>query len=301
MLTLPALAALRRRWPGAYVELVGYPHIAGLATAGRLVDRTTSLDGAQVARLFSLRPELPEEQVGYIRSFDVIVSYLYDPDGTVSRNLRGAGARQVIYGPPRPVAGHAVEHLMRPLEALAIYPDGEEAPRLLLTEEARDRGRGRVASVGERVLALHPGSGDPGKNWPLAGFLAVADRASRHGLSPVFIVGEADVEIAGRLEAAGEGVPVLSGLSLVEVAESLAACTAYVGNDSGITHLAAALGIPVAGLFGPTDPAVWGPRGEKVRIVSARQRTTESMAEIRADHVVDILVAAIGRGSIVSA
>lgn len=62
VVTLPAIRLLRERWPDAYIDLVGYPHITSLAVAGGLVDRVTSLDGADIARLFSLRPDLPDGQ-----------------------------------------------------------------------------------------------------------------------------------------------------------------------------------------------------------------------------------------------
>ncbi|NQT91944.1 MAG: hypothetical protein HQ559_04215, partial [Lentisphaerae bacterium] len=77
VLTLPALRLLRERWPDAHIELVGYPHVASLADAGGLVDRVRSLDSADIARLFSLRPDLPASQREYLSSFHIVLSYLY--------------------------------------------------------------------------------------------------------------------------------------------------------------------------------------------------------------------------------
>jgi heptosyltransferase-2 len=225
-----------------------------------------------VARLFSLRPNVSTEQAVYLRGFDLIISYLYDPDGTVKRNMLAVGARQVVHGSPIVERTHAVEHLMKPLEELAIYPEGEACPRAELSPEQARRGRRRLEAFGERVIAIHPGSGSARKNWPLAGFCELAGILRAEGMGvPVFTVGEADVELERELARRGSNVAVLRGCSLPELAEALGACRGYVGNDSGVTHLAAAVGTPVVALFGPTDPRLWAPRGRNVRVVPAPQ------------------------------
>jgi ADP-heptose:LPS heptosyltransferase len=66
-------------------------------------------------------------------------------------------------------------------------------------------------------------------------------------------------------------------LPLLAIAQALTACSAFIGNDSGITHLAAAVGARVVALYGPTDPALWGPRGTDVRVLSAANRRLESI------------------------
>lgn len=271
VVTLPALAALRERWPDAFVEVVGYPHIAGLAQAGGLADRVTSLHGANIARFFSLRPEFPEEQVEWIRSFDFILTYLHDPDGLVMDNLKRAGARTVLYGSPLVTEGHAVDHLMKPLESLAIYSTAA-VPRLNLGAGAADAGRVLLAARGVTgpFAVLHPGSGSPRKNRPLSEFLESARRLQgERQLTPVFLTGEADAGVARELEQASTPYLHLQDIPLMNVAELLSAASHYVGNDSGITHLAAALGTPTDALFGPTDPAQWSPRGPHVRIQKA--------------------------------
>ncbi|MCX6997650.1 MAG: glycosyltransferase family 9 protein [Kiritimatiellaeota bacterium] len=270
ILTLPALQKLRARWPTAYIELVGYPHIADLALAGGLVERVVSLDKAEMARFFARGTRFTGAQREHVQSFDLVVSYLHDPDDVVRQNLLMAGARQVIYGSPLLRAGHAIEQFLQPLETLALYAEGAERPQLALRAELRQRGRDGLAARGLRgpVLAVHPGSGSPHKNWPADRFIALI-RALRDDLAPLLVLGEADQPLAPVLARELPDVAVLTGCALVEVAAVLAACRAYVGNDSGITHLAAALGLPVVALFGPTDPEAWGPRGPAVRIVQA--------------------------------
>ena len=106
-------------------------------------------------------------------------------------------------------------------------------------------------------------------------------------MTPVFIMGEADADLAHELNRKKCQVPVLPGGSLVELAEWLSACAAYVGNDSGVTHIAASLGIPVVALFGSTNPDLWGPRGPNVKIL---QGTSETLAGLPVDDVLKSLL-----------
>jgi heptosyltransferase-2 len=269
IVTLPALAALRRRWPDAYIELVGYPHIAELARIGGLVDRIASLHGAGIARFFGLRPAFPDEQRAYIRSFDLIFNYFHDPDETVRTNLETAGARQVISGSPIVRDRHAVDHLLKPLESLAIYEAGA-APALKWPADERAEGRARLEALAPGVTwILHPGSGSPKKNWPIGHFIEAARRLRADGRAVVFLLGEADEQPREALARNAPEFPRLEGLSVREAAQTLSAASGYLGNDSGITHLAAALGVRTVALFGPSDPARWAPRGEHVNVLRA--------------------------------
>lgn len=281
ILTLPALAALRRQWPDAYIELTGYPHIAELAVAGGLVDKVVSLESANIARYFAFDAVIEESQACYIKSFDLIISYLYDPGGTVKENMLKAGARQVIYGSPMIAAGHAIDILMKPLETLAIYPEGTEFSRLTLVGMHREKGVVRRKRVGEKVVAIHPGSGSSKKNWPLVSFIQLAERLrAESGCTPVFTLGEADGEIAVELDRIRCDIPIVSSLPLIELAEFLSACVGYVGNDSGITHLAASLGLPVVAVFGPTDPEIWAPRGPNIKVIQANGSGLDDLRRI---------------------
>lgn len=289
VLTLPALQALRRRWPDAHIELVGYPHIVRLAEAGGLVQRIHSLDRAGIARFFALYPQLEESLQSFIASFDIVLSYLHDPDGCVRLNLLSTGVRHVLYISPVGPTCHASDHLLKPLESLAIYESGLAA-ELVLAPSARSAGGTRLARLGVQpgALAVHAGSGSPQKIWPVDGFIEVARRAAAGGRPLLFLLGEADAAIAPRIHAAARemGIPVLEDAELVDVAGVLANCGAFVGNDSGITHLAAALNLAVVGVFGPTDAAIWAPRGPRVRIVQS--------PDGRLDHVtVDQVMAAL--------
>ena len=268
--TLPVLLALRGHWPRTHIELIAYPRTGALALAAGLVDRVVSLDDGQTARLFAHPPALSEDQRAHVRSFHVVLSLLHDPDHRVRENLLTAGAGRVITGTPILSDTHAVPHLMKPLEALGIRYRGDPPlldlpPRDLVFGARWLGGRGL-----RRPVAIHPGSGSAAKNWPLARYQGIAQRLTTSGRGqPFFILGEAEADIAPALRDAEVHHPILEGRELLDVASAIAQAAAFVGNDSGISHLASSLGRPVVALFGPSNPAHWAPRGPRVRILQA--------------------------------
>ncbi len=280
IVTLPVLAALRRRWPNAYMELVGYPYIAELAQRAGLVDRVTSLHGAGIARFFALRPEIPDDQRAHMRSFELVFNFFHDPEETVHINLETAGAQQVISASPLVADLHAVDHFLKPLERLALY-EGGAIPSLTLPGADIAAGRARLEALtrGRPAWIFHPGSGSPKKNWPLGRFMELARRirdAGRH--APAFLVGEADAEARDGLARNAPDLPMLEGLSVCEAARVLAAADGYTGNDSGISHLAAAVGARTVALFGPSRADLWAPRGPRVRVVQAPDGRLDQLA-----------------------
>ncbi len=261
IMTLPALAALRQRWPDAYIELAGYPRTARLAWNAGIINRFVSLDNAGMAGFFSYRPKIPAEQAAYLKLFDLVVSYLYDPDEILALNMRMAGVKNFVRGDPMVKDIHAVEYLFKPLAELAIYPEGAEYPVLPVTPDQAERGR-QIIKTDRPVLLLHPGSGSLRKNWPLENFAALAEAVAESGeLSPVFLFGEADDAVRSAYAAAEYAWPCREGLDLTQVCDLISACRAFAGNDSGITHLAAAAGIPTVAVYGPSDHTSWGLRG----------------------------------------
>lgn len=148
--------------------------------------------------------------------------------------------------------------------------------------------RKAAGDADRNVVAIHPGSGSAKKNWPARRFGTLARRLRDEcGFVPVFIFGEADSDVKSALAGVLQEFSDLPGCDLLDLASVLSVCRGYVGNDSGITHLAAALGIPAVALFGPTDPAVWGPRGSNVRIVRAPGFPASRMADIDPGLVLD--------------
>ena len=268
--TLPAIAALRDRWPEAQLEILGYPHIAELANGRRYADALRSIEARAMAGFFVPNGILDPAWMEYFGSFNVVISYLFDPDEVFSANVRRCGVKQFIPASPKPRDLPAVEHYCRPLEKLAIYVE-QPVPRVYPSEADRQAAGKFLAPFGrERIAALHPGSGSDKKNWPVEKFAALARWfVDELALQLVIVRGEADADVVGKLVAALAPRPVTltTGLKLVELAGVLERCAVFAGNDSGITHLAAAVGTPTVAMFGPVSVPIWEPCGDRVRVV----------------------------------
>jgi heptosyltransferase-3 len=263
ILTLPAIAALRQRFPGACLEVLGYPHIAQLAMAGGMVDGLQPIEARGLATFFASDGELDNDFADYFSEFDLIVSYLYDPDGIFRMNIGRCTSAQFIQGPHRPDEDetvHASKVYLQPLERLAIF-DADPVPRLSLNARPSMLHR----------LALHPGSGSESKNWPEENWAKFLEHLVNSTSLNLFLVGgEAEGE---RLQRLARTLPperreVAQSLPLVELAQKLQVCTAFVGHHSGISHLAAALGLPCLVLWADTVEEVWRPQGEHVRVLN---------------------------------
>ena len=265
ILTLPAIAALRRRFPKAAIEVLGNPGVAVLAQAGGLADSVRSIEAAGLAGFFMRGGPLDPDVARRLAGFELIVSYLSDPGGDFEANVRRCSAARFVACPNRPdeSAGmHASWSLLAPLASLGITA-ADPIPRLEIAG----------APTGRRILALHPGSGSEAKNWPEAGWAALAVRILRETDFDLLLVGgEAEKGRPGRIAA---GLPVgrvdvADGLPLVELAGRLRSCAAFAGHDSGISHLAGALGIPCLLLWGETNAEVWRPPQERVTLLRGK-------------------------------
>jgi heptosyltransferase-2 len=264
ILTLPVLSALRAQLPDAGLEVLGYGHIAQLALAGGLADEVRSIEARPLAAFFARHGKLTLEWQAYFADFAVVISYLYDPDEIFQANVARCSKAQFIAGPHRPddQAGiHSTDLLLKPLERLAIF-DADPMPRLSV----------HATRTGPHVLALHPGSGSERKNWPETKWSELLADLIRSTTAKLLLVGgEAEGDRLERLSSRlpRERVEQARNLPLVELAGRLANCSAFVGHDSGITHLAAALGLPGLALWGETAEAVWAPRSPRIRLVRA--------------------------------
>ena len=262
--TLPAFDAWRRTHREERIALLGVPAFASLALPGvldqawdagsRFFASLFSAGGPDVALAGRLRP------VGSALLFASALS-------PVERHLRALGVTDILRQDPFPNdRTPVVDYHLSLFSGLLLTPD-ERIPRVRVDDAD-------APHVTGSTIALHAGSGSPAKNWPRERFTRIAEALRADGHAIAWVQGPAEDDTP-----APPGTAVWRRLSLTALSAALARCRLFVGNDSGVTHLAAACGCPTVALFGPSDPHVWAPRGRMVKVVASANGRIEEVAE----------------------
>jgi heptosyltransferase III len=265
---LPAIAVWRReRAPGGRLVLLGRPAHAALAAG--VVDEAWDAGAARFASLFA--GEVTAAAGSALSGVESALVFAPVQAGIVE-GLRRAGVRDIKRQDPFPRERmHVVDHHLSLFDESALSAE-DRVPRVA------------VVGGGAPAIVLHPGSGSPTKNWPIDRFTSLAAALADTG--PIaWVVGPVEEEsgVAAKIAAAAiPGAMVWRDLSLADLAHRLSGARLFVGNDSGVAHLAAAVGCPVVALFGASDPVVWAPRGRAVVVVGDG---TSGMASIAVETV----------------
>jgi heptosyltransferase III len=270
LLTLPALAALRTRWPLARITLVGPRNVLPFARAAGLADRAVPIEDEAGLTLMAANAEPPAWAAA-----DLAVVWL-QRWRAVAQRLAHWGAAQVLAGPSLPAADervHVADHLFRVLATGDIGRSCLARP-LPVPDQALPAARqwwlDHPLPANVPVIALHPGSGGRHKCWPQERYLALARRLTGAGQAVLVCLGPAESTSLRPWRDLGQvqaDCRIAYDLDLPTLAGLLGRCAGFIGNDAGVTHLAAALGLPTIAIFGPTDPDRWAPRGRSVRVL----------------------------------
>jgi len=276
LLTLPALDLLCKAHANAEIQLVAHPSYVVLASRAGFISTVRSYDDAFFTPLFSDCVALPSDLADYLSRFDAALCYIDDPRDTVGCGLSSAGVEKaVFFDPAPPPGGHISQHLADALQPLGVV--GEiRCVRLTPTPPSLSRASLFLEeSFGDPQMpfvAVHPGAGSGAKKWPAERFADVARALVRErGLAAIFITGPAEADAPREFKGLASDIPaaVVTNPGVDTLAALISLASVYLGNDSGPTHLAAALGVPVIALFGPTDPSVWRPLGNNVRVLQS--------------------------------
>jgi heptosyltransferase-3 len=270
VLTLPAIKLLREEFPRAQIEILGYESVIALADRRFYADAIRSIEYGPLAGFFAKDSALPAELSGYFGSFDLIVSYLFDPERIFQKNLERCGIKMFMAGPAKLSSHeHAALQLARPLEQIGLFLKNPAA-RIYPTEADREFAQDVPGHSRKSVIALHPGSGSETKNWPIENWKKLGEHLFSIDRTVLVVAGEADEARLRVLETAWKDKPVrfARNLTLPHLA-ALFENTVFVGHDSGISHIAASVGARCILLFGPTDPTVWAPANESVTVLRA--------------------------------
>jgi heptosyltransferase III len=315
LLALPALALARQQWPDRDLTLVAREDVGRLALGSLLTDHISDYRDANWSSIFTEKvPQggAPQDPLQTLMRGSSVVAWLSDPDGSiVEHNLRRLGARQIALAQGRPDPT-VIQHMSLTL-ARGLVPLGLTSPhdyvdlirrmpdRLTPSTgiEMLDRQFQAVLNRRQPAVAFHSGSGGAAKRWPPPAFASLIEVSVRHGHLPILISGPQDNDSTQSVTSALSSTASLdlqtvSNFPLGQLNTLLQYCRAYVGNDSGITHLAALAGVPTLALFGPTNPDYWAPVGKRVRVLSS---PTGHMADITREAAWDALIGLLSGSS----
>ena len=276
---IPALRAIARRNPDATLELMARGELARFAIGHLGFAHGHSIDRREVSQLFVPGGGETAEARAFFGAFEHIYSFFAADDARFVAALRAAAAGGISCYPFRPAGdGHVARCY---LDAIGAPSDEALESTIELSVDELDAARDRLGAFGlapGEFVAIFPGSGSRAKNWPAASFAALA-RRMRERTRVLIVLGPAEAGAA--IYFAECGAEIIKDLELWEVAAIARMARAFVGNDSGVSHLAAAAGGRGVVLFGPTDPARWRPLGA-VRIICGEPIESIAVEEVAA-------------------
>jgi ADP-heptose:LPS heptosyltransferase len=286
LLAVPAMVRLRTRFPNHWLVLCAEDQTARLLLACRIIDAWTSVQGRNCADLFTGAGLVTGQVRVWLEDCDLAIAWTEDLDGKLSETLKAVGVREVITRSPFSATIRARHQRDRFLEAINEAPsDGAEDILLTVTESLLRLGRICLEAAGclpgQSFVVIHPGSGSIHKCVALETLASLVAAFQMSGATPVVLEGPADQEPVDRLlQVCGDPPIVLKGLDLLTVAGVLAQARLFVGQDSGITHLAGLMGTHTVVLFGPTDSDRWAPQGAHVAVVQGAPCLCSSWSDV---------------------
>jgi ADP-heptose:LPS heptosyltransferase len=296
ILTLPLAAFMKNTLQLGGIDLIGHTEYVGFLPGRSCIDGVHSIDSLDLHRLYTTIDTFElEDRDALISAFSAyawIVSFLGEPDSNFEQNLiytaNCSHCAEVItlsMKPPKDSYEHLADFYFQQFidqSGLSLSPRPAQTCDCLIRATESDVNMGRELleeadfDPGGKLVVIQPGSGGPEKCWCLDNFLAIAEELISKGIDVLFLLGPAEVDRFGETtiqNTIGRVARILKDLSLTQVLGLLSCADGFIGNDSGITHLAAGLGITTLVVFGPTNPSVYKPIGPSVIVFSSSSKT----------------------------
>jgi hypothetical protein len=277
------------------VDVLGHTEYVGILPGRTCINRISSIDSIDLHRLFVEPKEFNladrDPLIHAFAGYAWIVTFLGEPGSNFEQNLiftaNCTHSTEVITLPLRPpddFSGHLIDFYIEQFirqsglsrQALDY---SSESDFIKVTSADILKGEELLKEIGfatdEKPIVIHPGSGASNKSWHIENFMAVARKLISGGNKVLFLAGPAEREKFNR-ETFNKikGVArCLKDLSFSDVLRLLSCTKVFIGNDSGITHLAAMLGIRTIAVFGPTNPNMYGPIGPNVKVLAKNTAT----------------------------
>lgn len=281
-----AVQALRRRFPHDAITFLGGRAAGTLLHECGEVHRVFPAESAYLSELLAGIEHVSPPFREWLEPTHTAVGWFTDSDDAAAGTLRAIGVQSIQFNSALSPHYHAEHQADRYCEAIGL-PVSHPALCQFLTVPLRTREEGRrvlemlLVAKDKPLVVIHPGSGSTRKcieSWRLA---QVIEWLLESGAAPLLLEGPADqVSVASMVSRLTTVLPVVRGESVTVVAGILSQAALYIGQDSGITHLAAAIGIPTIACFGPTSPHRWAPRGSNVTVLTGLDCACPTWREI---------------------
>ena len=273
LLTLPAIYSVRKHFSHAHIAIMGNADTIDLAAGKEYADEFLPFDWAVSSHRQEAREAARLGMIQKLKEFDFIINY--HSLGQVDALLDDCGVYylgfedKVFLGERK----HASEHFcdfVRSIPAASVF----SLPKVYLSSEERRFALNFLNDHGldlrnDCIVAVHVGSGDPRKRWFPDRYGEVISSIVGSGAKVFLLSGPSDDDIVAQVYEGVERnkVFIVRGIPIRKVAAIIDRATLFLGNDSGLMHLASAVGTPTVSLFGPSDPVTWGPIGPRNVIV----------------------------------
>jgi len=279
LLATPTLRALKLAYPAARLSVLVNRGTEAMVAGNPNIDEILLLDRGSLIAQWRFLSDLRRQR------FDMVID-LTDADRSAFLTWVTRAPHRIGFNAEQRWRGrcytavvrsassdHRVERDLAALKPLGIF-EGDRTPRLWLAPQDEQRAEQLLKRLGIRgnmpIAVLQPGARYWFKAWPAERFAELADRISAEHGCQVLIGGSLqEDELALRIRRVAKSHPIsMAGLSDMRTfAAVLKRSALFVGNDSGAMHVAAAMGTPLVALFGPSNPAEWGPRGERTEVI----------------------------------
>lgn len=289
VLTLPLAEFMKDCLGLGGVDILGHSEYIGILPGRTGVDGVRSIDSVDLHQLFAETNtfELADGDalINVFGDYAWIVTFLGEPDSNFEQNLiftancsRSVEVITLLVKPPEKTSAHISDFYIQQFIAqsgLSLEPRPVCKTKSFIKATKADINRGReilkeinVDSY-EKIVVIQPGSGGLYKCCHLDNFLAIARQLISKDIEVIFLLGPAELDRFSKaaIKNINNTAKCLMDLSLTQVLELLSCADVLLGNDSGITHLAAAMGVKTVAIFGPTDQVVYSPIGPAVTVL----------------------------------
>ena len=259
----PAIMQLKKAY--SRIDVLCQSQLGKLAAALGLAGRWFGLEGAHFASLFTDQVDPKINKL--LRPYTNIVLFSFSK--TLEQSLNRITEKRCHRISPKAPAQeriHIVAYVVNNLIKHRLLEKKNITLEKMITAIKGNTEAGQ--RIDQNKILIHPGAGSIRKRWPLADFLTIETRLKADNLKPEFIIGPAEGDLVNTLISPGDHVRRVHILAeILDLLALLRSAGGYIGNDSGVSHLAAFLGLPATVIFGPADPKRWTPSGHAVEAV----------------------------------